>query len=351
MSQTEKTETNPLPPTPTAHSGDPLAEYSALTTTAGVLDLNGRGRLFVTGADRIRFVQGQVTNDVERLKNGEGCYAALVTAKGKMVSDLNIFRFEDRLLLDFEPGLTERVIERLDKFIIADDVQVMNAASELGLISVQGPKSEEVIRSSELSLELPNESLRFASGAWPDIGEVTLIHNARTGSAGFDILLPPASVEKAVAKLTGATRSRPVGWQAFEIARIEAGLPRFGVDMDESNLAPETGIEARAISYSKGCYIGQEVIARIRTYGQVAKQLRRLRLEDNLRQLPNRGEKLFSAGKEVGYITSAVHSPRLGKNIALGYVSRGRWDVGNSLMMQTAGGESGVTIAALPFSD
>ena len=144
------------------------------------------------------------------------------------------------------------------------------------------------------------------------------------------------------------TAGRFCGWQALETARIEAGIPRFGADMDETNLASEA-LDKGAISYSKGCYIGQEVIARVRTYGQVAKSLRGLRLPDNLRALPVKGDKLFLSDKEVGYITSAVASPRLKANIALGYVRREANQIGTELLLQMPPDKVSVKIVELPF--
>jgi folate-binding protein YgfZ len=143
---------------------------------------------------------------------------------------------------------------------------------------------------------------------------------------------------------------RACGWTAFEIARIEAGIPRFGADMDETNIPLESGLESRAISYSKGCYIGQEVINRIHSIGHVNRELRGLRLADDLTALPLRGDKLFCEGKEIGFITSAVKSPALGANIALGYVRREAYEIGTTLTLRTAGRESAATIVALPFN-
>ena len=139
-----------------------------------------------------------------------------------------------------------------------------------------------------------------------------------------------------------------VGWTAWETARIEAGIPRFGTDMDETNIPLECGIESRAIVYNKGCYIGQEVINRIHSIGHVNRELRGLRLADDLSALPQRGDRLFHAGKEVGLVTSAVKSPSAG-NIALGYVRREINQIGNELILRTASGESAARIVAVPF--
>jgi folate-binding protein YgfZ len=332
--------------------GDVPAEHRALWESAGVLDLSFRGRLCVAGADRARFLHGQVTNDVKRLRVGEGCYAALITAKGKMQSDLNIYALQNELLLDFEPGLTATVSERLEKYVIADDVQIVDIAPHYGLLSVQGPKAELVIRALELEGELPNRPFSFVKTTTETNGEIYLMNQHRLGTSGFDLFVPVASGAAIRGKLNEAAKSaggRACGSEAFEIARIEAGIPRFGVDMDDTTNPLEAGLETRAISFNKGCYIGQEVISRIQTYSEVAKKLRGLRLNDNLKILPAKGDKLFLDGKEAGFITSATASPKLNDNIALGYVKREMNQPGTELILQTAEGESRAQIVELPF--
>jgi folate-binding protein YgfZ len=332
--------------------GDPLAEHAALRETAGALDLSFRSRLCLTGADRTRFLNGQVTNNVKDLRVGDGCYAALVTAKGKLESDLNIYNLANELLLDFEPGMIAHVAQRLEKYIIADDVQVVDAAPHYGLLSVQGPQSEATVRSLGLTNNLPTKPMSFVTVPDATLGEIYLMNQPRTGAVGFDLFVPLAALGVVLDKLIAAVKQiggRSCGWQALEMARIEAGIPRFGADMDETNLAPEAEIEGRAISYSKGCYIGQEVIARIRTYGQVAKALRGLRLADDLRELPKKGDKLFHNDKEVGYITSSLASPALKSNIALGYVRKEANQIGTDLILRTTDGDRAAKIVPLPF--
>jgi folate-binding protein YgfZ len=143
--------------------------------------------------------------------------------------------------------------------------------------------------------------------------------------------------------------TRACGWRALETARVEAGIPRFGAEMDTSNLPPEAGIESSAISYTKGCYIGQEVIARIRTYGQVAKALRGLQFSDSAPELPRKGDKLFFGEKEVGYVSSAIHSPTLNDKIGFGYVRREHNSIGAELKARTANGDVRATIVETPF--
>ena len=342
--------------------GDWLAEHSALRTTAGVVDLSFRSRLCLVGVDRSRFLHGQVTNDVKKLRVGEGCYATITTAKGKMESDLNILALADELLLDFEPGLTAKVSQRLEKFIVADDVQIVDAAPHYGLLSVQGPRAGEVVQALGLFGELPAKLLASAKISDATLGEIYLANHARLSNwcgetpsspnkKGFDLFVPNNSLGAVADKLIAAAKQiggRAVGCQAFETARIEAGIPRFGADMDETSIPLECGIESRAITYTKGCYIGQEVINRIHSVGHVNRELRGLRLATDLESLPPRGEKLICGGKDVGCITSAVYSPQFG-NIALGYVRREVNQIGNELQLGAATG-SPVRIVELPFA-
>jgi folate-binding protein YgfZ len=319
------------------------AEYNALNTSAGVLDLSSRSRLVLTGADRARFLHGQVTNDIKRLKVGEGCYAALTTAKGKMESDLYIYCLPDELLLDFEPGLTGKVSARLEKYIVADDVQLVDVSPHYGLLSVQGPKTEAVLRNACLVPELPDQPLRFTKAAGSSNGETYIMSHPRAGTDGKDVFIPVADITAIQEKLVTAADAIGgciCGLEALEVARIEAGIPRFGADMDETNFPQECGIEERAVSYTKGCYIGQEVLNRIYTMGHVNRTLCVLRLADDLARPPMKGDRLFATEKEVGHITSAAMLPLCGKNVALALVRKEAGGAGTELTLRSAAGES-----------
>jgi folate-binding protein YgfZ len=332
--------------------GDWLAEHTALRQSAGVLDLSFRSRLCLAGTDRARFLHGQVTNDVNKLGVGQGCYAAITTAKGKMESDANIFCLAEELLLDFEPGLSEKISRRLEKYIVADDVQIVDAAPHYGLLSVQGPKAEIVLRALGWFAEIPAAPLASVKIFHAVLGEIYLANNARLNHSGWDLFVPSQSLAEAAKQLVAATKAtggRPCGWQALETSRIEAGIPRFGADMDETNIPLECGIEARAITYTKGCYIGQEVINRVHSVGHVNRELRGLRLANELKTLPQRGDKIYFGGKEAGQVTSAAKSPCLGANIALGYVRREAIMAATELTLRTTDGETLAKIVETPF--
>jgi folate-binding protein YgfZ len=334
-----------------ADYGNSTAEYQKLNTTAGVFDLSFRGRLCLTGGDRARFLHGQVTNDIKRLRPGEGCYAALVTAKGKMQSDLNVFCLADELLLDFEPGLVTRVTQRLEQYVVADEVQVVEVSHHYGLLSVQGPSSTAVVQRLQLFDTVPSSAFGFSKLTHPVLGEVYLVKHGRLGTDGFDLFVPVAALETVAERLIEEAKKAGgavCGWTAFETTRVEAGIPRYGVDMDESHLPQECGIEARAVSFSKGCYIGQEVLNRLHTLGHVNRHLCGLVGEPGP-TLPQRGAKLIHDGRECGFVTSAVHSPHYEKQLFLGYVRREASAKGTRLSLLAGEGQRTVTVSDLPF--
>ena len=337
-----------------ASYGDLSGEWRALVETAGVVELSSRGRLCVVGADRRRFLHGQVTNEVSKLGLGDGCFAGLVSAKGKLEMDLHIFSLEEELLVDFEPGYHETIRGRLEAYVIGDDVQIVDAAPYYGLVSVQGPVSKKVLERLELLRDPPSADHGIVTVHDDALGLVYVANNPRVGSVGFDLFVPQAGLVPLFERMVHAARDlggRACGFEAWEQARVEAGIPRYGVDMDATNLAPETGLERCGISYSKGCYIGQEIIARIRTYGQVTKALRVLGFEGSTGALPARGDKLWTlAGKEAGYVTSAVRSVATGHVSGLGYVRKEVNEIGQELVWKSSDGSFSVKIQGLPFS-
>ncbi|MFM1768392.1 MAG: hypothetical protein RJA22_921 [Verrucomicrobiota bacterium] len=335
-----------------AHYGNPRAEYDALRQGVALLDLGFRSRLCVTGADRQRFLHGQVTNDILALRPGQGCYAALVNNKGRVESDLHVHCLPDELLLDFEPGLTPAVTRRLERFIVADDVQLLDVSAAYGHLAILGPRAATLAQTLAPGLTLPAAPLQSLVLPNPGAGDHILIRQPRAADDGFDLFAPAAQLPSLLQHLwdQGAT---PAGWQALEWMRVEAGLPRCPVDMDESVLAPEARLDARAISPSKGCYVGQEILNRLRTFAHVNRLLCGLRLDAAPEGTapPAPGDRLCLAadGRDIGHLTTQVSSPVLGP-IALGYVRREASAPGTPLLVRTAGGNRAAVVADLPFT-
>ncbi len=317
--------------------GDIAREFAHLKSSAAVLNLSFRTRLVLIGADRSRFLHSQCTNDINRLKPGDGCYTAFTTNKGRVLGDANVFVLADELLLDAEPGQATSMTERLKKFIVSEDVEIVDAAPHYGLLTVQGPKAAEVIAQLELEFPLPTASFASVKFEHAVLGELYLANHPRLQTAGADLFVPVASLGAVLDKLITAAKSVGgglAGWEAFDLARVEAGIPRFGVDMDETNLAPEACLEARAISYTKGCYVGQEVLNRLRTFAEVSRKLCRLKFPNDLTPLPERGAKLLKDGKEIGHVTSVAQVPG-GETCGLGYV-RKEWLTPGELLTMTS---------------
>jgi folate-binding protein YgfZ len=334
-----------------ADYADPTGESAALRQSAGLADLSFRGRLCVVGPDRVRFLNGQVTNDVQALRVGRGCYAALVTHKGRMISDLCIHRLADELLLDCEPGSGQPVAARLAEMTIADDVTVVDVSASYGLISIQGPAAAQALAAWDHPV--PSEPWQHVTWSQADAGDLCLVNHPRFGTAGYDCFAPMAALPALWDQFAAAVEEvggTAVGWDAMEVARVEAGIPRYGADMDAHTLPAEAGLDTSAVSFSKGCYTGQEVIARIRTYGHVNWNLRGLRLEHGVQVLPKPGDKILDGDLEIGRVTSAVTSVALRTNIALGYVRREADRNGRSLTVRSAAGDQAALLVDLPFA-
>jgi folate-binding protein YgfZ len=305
-------------------------EDAALHVGCALFDRSDRGKLCLTGSERIGFLQGLCTHDVKSLAPGRGCYTAVLEPKGHLVADARVLVREDDVLLDVEPGREKILLDHLERHLISEDVEIRDVTSSFALFSLLGPRSSEVAL-DEHHFEVQGDLLRIGT---------------RLGALkGIDLLVPSSQAAK-VFEATLASGAVPVGFEALEIARVEAGIPRFGADMDEDTVALEANLAERAISFTKGCYVGQEVIARASYHGGVRHKLVGLRLAPG--PLPASGAPLFKAAgdeKPIGRITTSVHSPRLG-DIALGYARREVQASGTELV--TGDGRK-VVVCALPF--
>lgn len=327
---------------------DPVQEYQAVHEKAGLIDLSFRMQVRVAGEDRVTFLQGMVSNDIKALRLGEGCAAALLTEQGRIVADLRVYALDTCLLLDVDARVKEKMIEALSRFIIADDVELEDLSDQQTTLALQGPLAPAVFAAAGAPVSLAQE---FQHGEAMLAGvNVRIVRVSDTGEDGYEILLPSAQAEQVWQALLQAGMPlglRPVGLAALNMLRVEAGIPWYGLDMDEGRIVLEVGLE-HALSFSKGCYLGQEVVERVTARGHVNRKLSGLLVQGDTP--PVSGEKLFHDAQEVGWVTSAVVSPRLGRPIALGYVRREYQAPGTQLQIDRQGTPMIAEVTALPFS-
>ncbi len=283
--------------------------YDALRTGAAWLDLTGRGAIKLFGEDRVRLLHAMTTNHIEQLTPGTGCYAYFLSAQGRILADVNVLCRPDHLWLDTEPETHEKVFQHLDKFIIADDVTLEDATEQTAVIAIEGPQSAAVLQ----SIGAPVPEPAYASEAWND-GLVARL--SYTGGPGFFLFAPMERKPDLIEQIerAGAVAAGP---EAFRIVRLEHGKPRYGEDLSERYLAQEAN-QLHALHFSKGCYLGQEIVERVRSRGQVHRVLMRVEIDST--DPPAPGTKLQADGKDIAEITAAAFSPGLAKVAALAYV-------------------------------
>jgi folate-binding protein YgfZ len=330
-------------------------QYEAVRHRAGVLDRTLRGRIALRGADRKTFLHALLTNDIAALGPGEGCYAAFLTPQGRFIADMYVFDLGDATLLDVHSDVNDNVMARLDMLIFSEDVQLGDVTEAWGCLSVQGPASAALLAQAlgegeggRIAAELSGLA-DLASARHTFAGDIAIVARSdEYGGAGFWVYLPAALVMSLMAalELAGATVVEP---DVAEVLRIESGRPAFHADLDEETIPLEAGLESRAISWTKGCYPGQEVIVRIRDrgHGRVARKLVGLRLDGS--EVPARASRLEADGKDVGRITSAAWSPALQCPIALGYVHRDLAEPGRRVHVAHGEATLTATVSELPF--
>ncbi len=323
--------------------GDVAAEYAALRRGAGLIDRSPLGKATVTGRDRLAFLQGMLTNDVKSLAPGQGAAAAFLDVHGKTLALLRVYALDDRVWLELPAGLTEKTLATLDRYLISEKAYFEPADDQFAILAVQGPDARRVLeRVTGLALDLPLHGHVAATIATAD-GRV--VHRREGSEAGFHCWIAPGAAAAAWAALSAAGAT-PVGWDALDVFRVESGVPWYGQDVDEGQILPETRLED-LVSYTKGCYIGQEVVARVKYRGHVNRALSGLRVDGAA--IPARGARIAVDGKDVGWITSAVRSPALGSVVALGYVRREHLAPGEAVSVLAEDGARSARVAALPL--
>ncbi|HEX5731362.1 MAG TPA: aminomethyltransferase family protein [Blastocatellia bacterium] len=327
---------------------DPVEEHLRVRSAVGLIDLSCLGVIKVAGKEGGQFLHGLVTNEIKGLEKGKGARAAFLTGKGKVMALCRVLGLGDEYLIINDPQTHEKVFKYVFPFSYAGDFKVEDLSASYRTLSVQGPQALLVMK--EISFE-PVPALE--EHEWIETiiaGQHVLVARAsHTGELGFDIMVSEAGLQDVwdFILLKGAFHSiAPVGLRALDSLRIEAGIPVYGIDADDSNMMLELGL-ADAVSFTKGCYTGQEAVAMATYRGHVSKRLSGLVIAAEL--LPDSGDKIIKDGKEVGQITSAINSPSLGKAIALGYLKYGFFEPGTKLEVQHKEDSLSAEVVELPF--
>lgn len=330
-----------------SHYGDPAAEHRAVRQAAGLIDCEAVGKIEVTGRDRVAFLQGMLTNDVKILEPGQGCQAAFLDAHGKVQALLSVFVAQDRLFLELPPATAAKTLQLLDKFLISEKVEFADVTPAFACFSLQGPTAARVLAvlgGSPAPLD-PYRHVELAADGVP----VRVFRVDDTGDDGFHCWAPAEHAAALWARLLEAGRPfglRPAGVVALDALRVEAGIPWYGSDVDETTLLPEMPLE-HLVSYTKGCYIGQEIVARVKYRGHVNRLLTGFIVEGE--HVPAFGAAVVKEDKEIGRVTSAVHSFLLGRPIALGFVRREWAEPGTPVTVRDRAVTLPAQVSALPF--
>lgn len=320
------------------------AEYDAVRNSVGLMDFSSAGKLQLSGKNAVQFLNGLVSNEVKTLQPGDGVWAAFPTLQGKLSALCRIYNTGEYLLMELDAINREKIFKNLSRFVPAGEFFVTDASDALALISLCGPRSAELVealaKQTTETADLKISKHRIAET------DVWIANHRRCGEMGFDLFVEAeaaANLRQEILEVGKPFGVHGVGEAAFEVARIEDGIPREGVDAGEDYILLESELEA-AVSYTKGCYLGQEVIARIHWRGQPAKQLRGFLIEADV--LPSKGTELFAvegqmAGRRAGEITSSTFSFALDQKIALGYAHRYCLEAGTKFILKQGETELG----------
>ena len=328
--------------------GDVLAEHRAVRERVGLIDRSGGGAIRVGGSEAIQFLNGLVSNDVKSLAVHHGISAAFLTGHGKVRAICRILGCGDSFLILTEPRTHDKIFNYVFPFSYAGDFPVEDVSTEFRILSLQGPGAPAVLR--EICFEpVP----QLVEGQWIEtiVGghHVSVLRASHTGELGFDILVAESGLRDLwdFVLLKGDYHGLvPVGAEALNLLRIEAGIPVYGVDIDEGNMMLETGL-SDAVSFTKGCYTGQEAVAMATYRGHVSRRLSGLMIEGDV--VPSAGSRLAKDGKEIGQVTSAIRSATMNAVIALAVVKYGYFESGTELKVLDEQGILDARIAKLPF--
>jgi len=316
-----------------------LEEFQAVRDAVGFLDLSDRGKIEVSGPDRATFLHSMISNDVNELSEWAGRYGTFLTARGKIVSDFFYYKLPEQIILDITTDLLEKTIQTLEKYIVMDEVDLKDISGDSSHFSLQGPGASNLVQ-EVLGASGPEEQYAVQEVQWQET-TLWLIRKNELAESGFEIVVSrkdAASLRAALQEKGSGSGLREIGQEARNILRLEASIPWYGVDLDENRYPVEARLK-EAISYTKGCYLGQEVVSKATHVGGVSNLLMGLRVQAE--QVPSQGSAVFNdAGKQIGAVTSAVFSPRSEGPIAFAYLKRAFAEAGGLCQVEIEGGES-----------
>ncbi|HZC22228.1 MAG TPA: folate-binding protein [Candidatus Binatia bacterium] len=327
--------------TTAARFGDPQAEFAALREGCGVYDLGYRAKISLTGDDRVRWLNGMVTNNVRDLAPGQGTFAFLLNAQGHILGDLYAYNRGESIVVDTDRSQLEKILATFDHYIIMDDIEVKNLSAEVTALGIGGPKAHEILTSAGFAIP-KMQALQIESVSWNSLDRA-VVRTDDPHHLAYEIWLATAEVKQLWDALVAAGAT-PVGAEALELHRIVAGVPRYGVDIRERDLPQETE-QARALNFNKGCYVGQEIVERIRSRGAVHRMYTGFIADAPVEP----GSKVLAGEKQVGEITSSarVRLSNADRIVALGYIRREVGAPGREVMI----GAVKATVSALPITE
>jgi folate-binding protein YgfZ len=328
------------------HFGNSMAEYQVVRGGVGLMDRSDHVFTSFAGPDRLSYFQGMISNDLRPLSPGRGLYATVLNVFGKVLGDCRVFCTDEAYLVEWWEPIKVKMIDHLNRYLVADEVEIQDLTSRYGILSIQGPKAAALLQALISRVELPVEPFSHSLVTVNGI-ELRVVKESHTGENGFDLVIPQSSLRSVAQRLTETGKLFSAGWiggDAQETLRIEAGIPRYGVDVTEDHLLLETGLN-HAVSFTKGCYLGQEIVERVRSRGHINRKLCGLLISGNAQ----RGDLVYADTKEIGTITSTVHSPALNQYIALGYLHRDYWSPGTEVSIHRNRSSIASTVVALPF--
>jgi len=317
-----------------------LDQYNSVKTNVGLFDFSMEGKIIVKGPGRVDFINGLVTNDVENLENFNGVYAAFLDKNGKILSDCIVYKFDNFLLINLSIIGKNNIIKKLKEEAILGKSEVEDATLKYGLFSLQGPGSTELINDifkSKIELQIQYQSIIIKTENNDEEINILIMRNNRTEEEGYDIYVPVSYYKdfKDIVIANGKEHGlRTISNETYNILRLEAKIPLYGIDFNQNNILPE--VTEKAISYEKGCFVGQEIVARVKNIakGITAKKL--MLLEIDSKEVPEKNAKIMKDGNEIGYVTSTAFSPKLNKAIALGFINKRFYDDGMIVIINNA---------------